>query len=210
MKKLIIIGAGGHGRVVADCAEHLQRYDDIVFLDDCFAERQMNAHWKIIGKVDDYANYLDADFVVAFGKNALRNSMIKKLTKCGATITTLIHPSAEISKHCTIENGVVIFANAAVNIGSKIAMGCIINTGAIIDHDCNLGECVHISPGANIAGGVSIGDNSWIGIGSSVIQYIELASNIQVGAGAVVTNAEEPNKLYVGIPAKPIKNLDKH
>jgi sugar O-acyltransferase (sialic acid O-acetyltransferase NeuD family) len=210
MKKLIIIGAGGHGRVVADCAQQLGKYSQIVFLDDCFYERKENSEWQVIGSVKDFPKYIDdADFIVAFGNNRLRKQIILQLKQVKANIVSIIHPSAVVSPHTFIGKGVVIFANAVVNIGASIADGCIINTAATVDHDCELHECVHVSPGANIAGGVHIAQLSWIGIGSIIVECITLADNTQVGAGAVVTQSTQANSLYVGVPAKRVRSLTK-
>lgn len=207
-KTLIIIGAGGHGRVVADCAQSLGCYTNINFLDDCFTERKHNHSWSIVGPIADWPKYQDnADFIVAFGNNALRASLLQQLIAAQANVTTLIHPSAAVSKHATIARGVVIFANAVINIGARIDEGCIINTGATIDHDCHIHAYCHISPGVNIAGGVEIGQYSWLGIGSTIIEYIALAQNTQTGAGAVVTQPTKSNTLYVGIPARPVRSI---
>lgn len=206
MKTLVILGAGGHGRVVADCAELIGNYDCIKFVDDCFADRKHNNHWPIIGNTNTWVEHLKtADFIVAFGKNELRYNTLKALNKLQANIISLVHPKAVVSPHAKIGKGVVVFANAVVNIGAVIHDGCIINTGATIDHDCIIKDAVHISPGANIAGGVTIGSCSWLGIGCSVVEYIELAENTQVGAGAAVIKPTEPNSLYLGVPAKRIK-----
>lgn len=210
MKKLIIIGAGGHGRVVADCAEQLGEYSQIVFLDDCFNENKENSEWTVIGSVKDFPQYIEqADFIVAFGNNRLRKRILMQLKKAKANIVSLIHPSAVVSPHTFIGKGVVVFANAVINIGAHVADGCIINTAATVDHDCELHLCVHISPGANIAGGVHIAQLSWVGIGSTVVEYITLADNTQVGAGAVVTQSTQANSLYLGVPAKRVRSLTK-
>lgn len=210
MKKLIIIGAGGHGRVVADCAQQLGQYSQIVFLDDCFYERKENSEWQVVGLVKDYPQYIDeADFIVAFGNNRLRKKILAQLKQAKANIISLIHPSAVVSPHTFIGKGVVVFANAVINIGTNIADGCIINTGATVDHDCELHLCVHVSPGVNISGGVHIAQLSWIGIGSSIVEYITLADNTQVGAGAAITQSTQANSLYLGVPAKRVRSLNK-
>jgi len=208
MNKLVIIGAGGHGRVVADCAQLNDTYSEIVFLDDCFGERNENSHWEIVGTVDCWPSFLDtAEFIVAFGNNVLRLAMLHKLMAENAKVVSIIHPTAVISPSVSIACGCAIFANAVINIDSKVGIGCIINTNATVDHDCSIKEAVHISPGVNIAGGVSIGSLSWIGIGSTTTQYIDIACNTQTGAGAVVITSTEPDSLYVGIPAKKIRSL---
>ena len=210
MRKLIIIGAGGHGRVVADCAQQQGKYSQIVFLDDCFDERKENSEWQVVGSVKDFPQYIDeADFIVAFGNNRLRKDLLEQLRKAKANIVSLIHPSAVVSPHTFIGKGVVVFANAVINIGASIADGCIINTAATVDHDCELHQCIHVSPGANIAGGVHIAQLSWIGIGSTIVECITLADNTQVGAGAVITQSTQANSLYLGVPAKRVRSLTK-
>ena len=207
MNRLLIIGAGGHGRVVADCAEK-QGYKDIAFIDDCYPERTSSGKWQVIGKVNDWQKLIaQSDLIVAFGNNELRQKTIQYLQENQVVIKSIVHPTAVIGSDIELGESCVIFANAVVNIGSKIADGCIINTGATIDHDCQLEQLVHISPGAHIAGGVKIGAYSWIGIGSAVVEYIELAQNTKTGAGAAIIAPTEENSLYVGVPAKKIKTL---
>mgnify|MGYP003385255885 CR=1 FL=1 len=207
MNRLVIIGAGGHGRVVADCAQTIGEYDEIIFLDDCFVERKKYACWKIIGCVNMWPELTNSDFIVAFGNNKLRQVVLNELRQANANLVSIIHPSAVISQYANIEVGTVVLANAVVNVNSNIGRGCIINTAATIDHDSQIGECVHISPGANIAGGVVVGALSWLGIGSTVIEHLTLAENTQIGAGAVVTQSTQKNSLYLGVPAKRIRAL---
>jgi len=208
MKTLVIIGAGGHGRVVADCAQQAGRYQNIVFLDDCFNQIKTSGQWNIVGLVKDFPQFVSqSDFIVAFGNNQLRASIIKTLQKAKARIISLIHPSATVSPHSEIGSCVIICANAVINIGTRIADGCIVNTGATVDHDCNIHDYVHISPGVNIAGGVTVEQYSWLGIGSTIIECLTLERNTQIGAGAVVTQSTKANSLYLGVPAKQIRTL---
>lgn len=208
MNTLVIIGAGGHGRVVADCAEATNQYQNIVFLDDSFPERKKNLHWEIVGKTNSFINYInDTHFIVAFGDNALRSKTLNNLKKTKAIITTLIHPTACISKHTLIGNGIVVFAQAAINIGCSIGDGCIINTAATIDHDCTLQDFVHVSPGANIAGGVTIKKQSWVGIGASIIECVTIAQNTLIASGSTVISSTKENSLYTGVPAVFKKSL---
>ncbi|XQW85404.1 acetyltransferase [Thalassotalea piscium] len=208
MSKLIIIGAGGHGRVVADCALATGEYQEIVFLDDCYPQRKSNAIWPIIGTINDFSQYLDkAFFIVAFGNNQLRQNIQTRLKIAQANIVSVVHPQAFVSEHAQIGSGVVICANATINIGAQINDGCIINTGSTIDHDCMINDFVHISPNATLAGGITVGELSWLGINSTVIECLTLADNTQLGAGAVVISNTEKNSLYVGIPAKRIRPI---
>lgn len=208
-KRLLIIGAGGHGRVVADCAEQLGQYDDIAFLDDCFNEQdeasQFSGHWSIIGKVKLWANYLSGtDFIVAFGNNELRLSTHNRLLAGAANITRLIHPKAVVSEYAQIGLGSVLLGGSVINLDSKIGDACIINTSASVDHDCNIENGVHISPNVSLAGGVTVGELSWLGIGSIVIQYLNIPANCQVGAGGVVIKSIEEAGVYVGNPVRKI------
>lgn len=208
MKTLVIIGAGGHGRVVADCAQQIGAYKSIIFLDDCFNSKQTSGNWEVVGLVEDYIHYIDhSDFIVAFGNNLFRAKISKKLQDAQANIISLIHPSAAVSSHTFIGKGVILCANSVINVGTHIADGCIINTGATVDHDCNIHSYVHVSPGVNIAGGVTIEQYSWLGIGSTIIECLTLAENTQIGAGAVVTTSTEASSLYLGVPAKLIRAL---
>ncbi len=207
MKKLLIIGAGGHGRVVADSAESTKKYQEIAFLDDCFSQRKKNHHWSIIGAVDTWSQYVDqVDFIIAFGNNVLRLNITRELLSAGILPVNIIHPSAIISPHVTFGHGNVVFANAVINIGAKLADACIINTAATVDHDCHIHSGVHISPGAHLAGGVTVGELSWLGIGSSINECLTLAKQTQVGAGAAVINDTTADSLYLGIPAKRYRN----
>jgi sugar O-acyltransferase (sialic acid O-acetyltransferase NeuD family) len=207
-KTLVIIGAGGHSRVVADCAESIGHYSKIIFLDDRFEKLNENSLWTIAGPIASWANYRDnADFIVAIGDNALRASLLQQLSAGQCCLATLIHPTAFVSKHSHIGPGVVVFANAVVNIGARIDDGCIINTAATVDHDCHIQAYCHISPGVNIAGGVNVGKMSWLGIGSCVVEYITIAQNTQSGAGSVITKSTISNTLYLGAPATPVRSL---
>ena len=207
-KTLVILGAGGHGLVVADCALSLGHYNEIIFLDDCLDKLNDKSHWQVVGPIASWVDYSEnSDFIVAIGNNTMRANLIKELSTKHCYLATLIHPTAFVSQHSYIGSGVVIFANAVVNIGARIDEGCIINTAATIDHDCHIQAYCHISPGVNIAGGVNVGKLSWLGIGSTVVEYITIAQNTQSGAGAVITKSTQSNQLYLGVPALPVRSL---
>ena len=144
MKRLIVIGAGGYGQTVADIADTLEIYDEIVFLDDNYVAD------SVLGKCEEYSKFISSenDIYPAFGNNKLRMSYIEKLEKAGATIPTLIHKSAYISKRANLEKGVVVMPKAIINTDTFIKKGCIINCGAIIDHGCVIEQGVHTCIGA--------------------------------------------------------------
>lgn len=210
MSKLLIIGAGGHGRVIADCAQATNVYSEVAFLDDCFPERDTNLEWPIIDKSSAWKCYeKEYDFALAIGNNKARLALFKALSNSNsARLPNIVHPKAVISQHATLGKGNVVFANAVINPGVSIANACIINTSATVDHDCRLADAVHISPGSHLSGTVTVGERSWLGAGSCTVQVIDIAENTQVGAGAAVTKSTEANGLYVGVPAKRIKDID--
>jgi len=209
MKKLLVIGAGGHGKVVVDTAQETGQWNEICFLDDDVNKK--NALCKIIGAVNRLPDFLAefSEVIVAIGDNKKRKQLLAWASELGYAIATIIHPRAFVSKFASVEKGVVIFAQAAINADSKIGFGGIINTSSTIEHDCVLGACVHISPNAVLAGGVKINEQSWIGAGSSVIEGVEIGVNVIIGAGSVVINDVVDNVIAVGNPARVIKQNEK-
>lgn len=206
MTVLLIAGAGGHGRVVADCAFDTGRWSRIAFLDDASTGNTMD--WTVVGKTAD-APSLFAEFrniVVAIGDNRKRLELLRHFAKLGYELPSIIHPSACVSKRAVIEPGTVVFAQSAVNIGCRIGLGCIINTGVTVDHDCILGEGVHLSPGVHLAGEVTIGAYTWLGTGAAVINRIKIGEKSVIGAGSVIVNDIGDNVTVVGVPGRVIKS----
>lgn len=204
MKSLAILGASGHGKVVAEAAE-LSGWSNIVFFDDGFPQKQSNSKWAVIGTSEDLLLKLNEfDGVhIAIGDNYSRGLFFSKLDS--QKLVSIIHPSAVVSNMSHIGLGSIILAGAVVNADVSIGQGVIINTGATIDHDCVIGDFCHISPGANLAGNVIVGNNSWIGIGSAVIQKINIGTDVIIGAGSVVINSIPSSTTAVGVPCKVIK-----
>jgi len=203
-KNLIIIGAGGHGRVVADIAIKMNKWTKIAFIDDDETIVKPLG-MKVLGKIADIDKYIDDhDIFVAIGNNTIREKIQTKLEMKRAVIPVLTHPSAIIGTEVKIENGTAIMAGAIINCYTKIGKGCIINTGSTIDHDNIIEDYVHISPGAHIAGTVNIGKRSWLGIGSIVINNINICGNCIIGAGAVVIKNVNEIGTYVGVPTRKV------
>lgn len=207
MKRLAILGASGHGKVVADAAEYCG-WEKVDFFDDAWPHLQVNGHWKVSGDCDALISRLSEfdGVLVAIGSNDIRHSKLIELRSAGASLTTIIHPNATISRYAAIEEGTVVFAGVVVNAYARVGLGAILNTGCSIDHDCVLGHAVHISPGARLSGGVRMGDFSWVGIGACVRQLIRIGSNVTVGAGAVVVSDIANGATVVGVPAKAIRH----
>lgn len=210
IKVLIIIGAGGHGKVAADCARATMQFESIQFLDAKYPELIDVASWRVVGHQDDYADFDNQNtwFFVAIGNNPTRHSWQQKLLKNGCKVATLIHPSACIAQDVVIGHGTLILAGSIINIQTEIGQGCIINTGATVDHDCDIGEFSHIAPGVNLAGAVRLGIGVFMGIGSTVIPCLTVGDKSTVGAGSTVLENIPDNVTAVGTPAKVIKHND--
>ncbi|MBV7562425.1 MULTISPECIES: NeuD/PglB/VioB family sugar acetyltransferase [unclassified Pseudomonas] len=205
MSRLAILGASGHGKVVADAAECCG-WQVVDFFDDAWPQLGSNGAWQVVGDTAMLKSMLEAydGVVVAIGNNAIRYSKLLELEAAGANLCNVLHPAATISRRAVLGNGVVAFAGVVVNADAHIGLGAILNTGCSIDHDCVLGAGVHVSPGARLAGGVRVGDLSWIGIGASVRQLIHIGYDVMVGAGAVVVSDIADRLTVVGTPARPL------
>lgn len=198
--KLVIIGASGHGKVIADIAK-LNGYQEIIFLDDD-PSKCKNGLYDVVGTTKDIDKYLGQyDFIVAIGNNEIRKKITKQLDNKNIIQPVLIHPSAVVDATVTIAPGTVVMANAVINADTKIGKGCIINTAATVDHDGNIADFVHLSPGVHIAGTVYIGKATWVGIGSSIINNMTICSGCIIGAGSTVVKDIKTKGIYVGCPA---------
>lgn len=203
--RLLILGAGGHGRVVADAAERsADSWTEIAFLDDRFPELARSGAWRVIGRLGELAGFA-AQYeacIAAVGDAALRLGLLERASAAGFTVPLIVHARATISAHARLEPGTVVAAGAVVSVGAKVARGCIINTGATIDHDCRLAEGVHVCPGAHLAGGVEIGARSWFGIGAVARQGVHIGADATVGAGAVCIENVRDGVVVSGVPAR--------
>ena len=170
MKKLLILGAGGYGRTVADLARQLNVYDKIGFLDD----RKTGA--EILGTCDEYAMFCDENTEVypAFGNNEIRKKWLEKLIWEDIPIPTLVHPTAYISPSSVLGIGTVVLPKAVVNTGCVTEAGCILNIGVLIDHDCILEEYAHLCPGVIVKA-----EN-------------RIPSGIKLEAGSIILNGTYP------------------
>ena len=195
LKRLVIIGASGHGKVIADIAVR-NGYEDIVFLDDdeCIKEC---AGFPVIGKTSE-AKGMDGDKIVAIGNPKIRKRIQEEISG----VITLIHPDAVISRRVEIGEGSVIMAGAVINTDAVIGKSCIINTGASVDHDCRVGDYVHVSVGAHVAGTCEVGKRTWIGAGATVSNNVNICGDCMIGAGTVVIKDIDKPGTYVGVPAR--------
>lgn len=207
MKKLLIIGASGHGKVIANMASDCRLWDDISFLDDYKVGQQVIG-FNVIDSSRNAIQYTEEyDFIVGIGDADIREEITKKLKEIGATIATVVHPSAIVGLDVSIGQGTVIMPNCVINPSVYIGEGCIVNTGSSIDHDCEIADFSHLSPGVVLGGTVNVGFKTWLGVGAKVINNIEITNNCIIGAGAVVVNDITCPGVYVGVPAKMVEEV---
>lgn len=205
MKSLAILGASGHGKVVADCAQACG-WQSVSFYDDRWPGIDESGHWAICGTTETLLNSLqDYDgVIVAIGDCVTRLERVTALHRAGALLVSLVHPSAVVSPYALIGEATVVFAGAVVNVDARLGDAVIINTGASVDHDCIVGDGAHISPGARLAGSVIVGELAWVGVGASVRQGIAIGAGAMVGAGAAVVSNVDADFTVVGVPARPL------
>lgn len=204
MRKLAIIGASGHGKVVADIARR-NGYKEIVFLDDDDSIHKCGGY-PVIGK-SSKAGTIDADVIIGIGNAGVRKKIQESISD--EKLVTLIHPDAVVAEDVAIGKGTVVMAGAVINPGVRIGKGCIINTCSSVDHDCVVGDYVHIAVGSHLCGTVSVGSGTWIGAGATVSNNISICPDCMIGAGAVVVNDIQESGTYVGVPVRRIDMEEK-
>lgn len=205
-KRLILLGAGGQGRVAADVAVCMGTYREVCFLDDSLCGEDSGLPYRVLGGFSDFPAYIeDADFLVSLGQNVARRRWQETLEAAGASLATLIHPRAVVAERVAIGAGSVVMAGAVINPDVVLGRGVILNTCASVDHDCRIGDFCHISVGAHLAGTVSVGANSLVGVGVAVRPGMTIGEDCTIGVGAaVVCDLVEPG-VYVGVPARRMK-----
>lgn len=205
-KKLIVIGAGGHAKVIVDILQQNGEYDIVGLVDRAGTE----GFWGIpvIGEDADLKRFFDGGISYAFvalGANHLRKKLQSQAEKVGFQLVNVISKSAVISSRAKLGHGVAIMPGAVVNADTTVGDGVIINTNASVDHDCVIEDFAHIAPGTNVAGKVKVGEQSFLGVGSRVIDGITVGSKVTAGAGTIIIHNVEANCTIVGSPARRIK-----
>lgn len=192
-EQVIIIGAGGHGKVIADI---IKLSGDTVFgvLDD------NTSIPGVMGEVSECTKYLDKSFIIAIGNNAIREKIVCLYPNL--KYYTAIHPTAVIAGDVEIGEGTAIMAKAVVNSSAVIGNHCIVNTAAVVEHDNIIGNYVHISPGAVLCGTVNVGDRTHFGAGSVVKNNISITDDVVIGCGGCVVKNIADSGTYVGVPIK--------
>lgn len=212
--KIIIIGQGGHSKVIQDIVLSNENMKVFGFLDDKFKTFSYE-NGMYIGPVKSalelVKNVEDIKFVIGIGQNRIREKIVEALALEEKHYVSLVHSTACISPRAQIGHGTVIMAHAVINADVKIGNHAIINTGAIIEHDCIVADFAHISPNATLTGTVRIGQGAHIGAGATIIPTVKIGEWSVIGAGATVINHIPAHCTAVGIPAKvKMKEGDNH
>jgi UDP-perosamine 4-acetyltransferase len=197
---LIIVGAGGHAKVVIATARALGFTDLAVVDDDETLWGRSLFGVSIGGPTGDVLAVNDELVVLAIGSNAVR-ARLGRAACC--RFVTLVHPSAIVDPSAIIGPGSVVFAGAVIQPDARLGAHVIVTTAASIDHDCVLGDAVHVAPGARLAGNVTLGDEVLVGIGAVVTPGIVIGARAIVGAGAAVVHDQPADAIVVGVPARP-------
>jgi sugar O-acyltransferase (sialic acid O-acetyltransferase NeuD family) len=204
-RAIVILGAGGHARVVGEAigaervAGHLSPGNDGSTPDALLGPRLGSDDTARELAATGYAVAIGVGFVGRDGAER-RAGIISALNDI--ELVTVRHVDASISGSAQIGAGSFIGPGAIVGAGATIGRAAIVNTGAIIDHDCVLGANVHVAPGATLSGDVTVGDNTLIGVGARVIQGVRIGAGVVVGAGAVVIDDLADGVTAVGVPAR--------
>lgn len=204
LKRLVIIGASGHGKVIADIAVK-NGYDEILFLDDDETIKECGGY-PVIGKSSE-AGTIDADAIIGIGNADVRKKIQETIPD--EKLVTLIHPDAIVAEDAVIGKGTVVMAGVVINPEVRIGKGCIINTCSSVDHDCEVGDYVHIAVGSHLCGTVFVGSGTWIGAGAIVSNNVYICSNCMIGAGTVIVNDIWKSGTYVGVPARRLEMEEK-
>ena len=210
-KNIVLIGGGGHCKVVISILKKLDNFEIAGIVDNYKAETLISGI-KIIGTDDDLRDIYKSvvhNALITVGSikdNTKRYRLFNMARKIGYKFPVIISPEAIINESVKTGEGTVIMPGSIINIDSSIGKNCIINTGAIIEHDCKIGNHCHIAPGAHISGAVNIGELSFIGIGATIIQGIKIGKNVTIGATSLIIKDIPDNVIAVGNPAKIISN----
>jgi UDP-N-acetylbacillosamine N-acetyltransferase len=208
--KLVIWGAGGHARVVADIVRLRGEFEIVGFLDDVHPERRNTEFCGslILGgyeQLDLLAKSGVTNLLFGFGDCAARIRLTDVAQASGFSFANAVHPRATIASDVHIGPGTIVAAGAVINPAARIGMHVIVNTCASIDHECVVADGAHISPGVHLAGNVMVGQAAWVGIGATIIERVRIGASALIGAGAVVTHDIPDGVIAYGVPAKIVK-----
>lgn len=208
-ERVIVLGSGGHGRVVLDILLQNPRCQVVGFLDNNHAIQGRRVDGVVVygptSEAKRWVSELDATgVVIAIGDNGVRRGLAREMETQSLRLVNAIHPSASIASSVSIGRNVVIAAGVVVCAHSQIGNSAILNTGCIVDHQAMVGEGAHVCPGARLAGRVKIESGAFVGIGATIVPHVTIGCEAIVGAGALVTEDVPAMTTVVGVPARAI------
>jgi UDP-N-acetylbacillosamine N-acetyltransferase len=203
---LVIWGAAGHARVVADIVRLVDTYEIVGFLDDGPGQAgNPFCGLPVLGgqeALDALSERGVTNIILGFGDCDARLRLSDMVRRKGFTLATAVHPSAVIAADVQVQPGTVVAAGAVINPGTRIGQSVIVNTCASIDHECVVGDAAHVGPGARLGGRVSIGTAAWVGIGATLRDRVTIGARSVIGAGAVVVRDVPAGVVAYGVPAE--------
>lgn len=202
--KIVVIGHGGHSKVIRDVILSQGKFEIIGFLDDRYEGFSIdNFFYGPVKYAETLVQYFfDIKFIVAIGDNKMRKKVVRDLNIPDEFFVTLVHHSAVISPSSKMGIGSVVMPNTVINADSDIGKHTIINTGAVIEHDCRIGDFVHVSPRSVVTGSVQLEEGVLLGAGATIIPNIKVEEWSVIGAGAAVIDHIPSHCTAVGIPAR--------
>ncbi len=213
IKPCVIVGCGGHGRVVLDVVRNARRFEPVCFVDsnEEFHGRHVDGI-PVVGSVDELPRLRETQriehAIVAIGDNGVRRKFAERIDSFGFQLISAVHPSANVALNANLGRNVVVAAGALVCAHAQIGDSVILDTGCIVDHESMIGTGTHVCPGARIAGRVVIESGAFVGIGSTVIQNLRVGYESVIGAGAVVIRDVAPLSTVVGVPAREVHKME--
>jgi sugar O-acyltransferase (sialic acid O-acetyltransferase NeuD family) len=201
-QRVVVYGAGGHGKVVADVVLAMGAHEIVGFVDDRAGAARTVLGMPLLGGGDWLEREGDVAVALAIGSNQARKAAAERCLACGATLLTAVHPRATIAPSARLERGVVVMAGAVINPDAVVGEGAIVNTGAVVEHDVVLGPFALLSPNATTGGAARIGALAHVGLSATVLPGVSVGANVVVGAGAVVIRDVAPGESVVGVPAR--------
>lgn len=204
--KLLIVGAGGHGLVVAESAVASGHFQEVLFADDWVTTAKLGL--RVLEGIEPTQDRAETySVIIAMGDNLVRRNLFVSWKSQDASFVSVIHPTSVVSASANIGEGCMLLPNVTINAQARIGDNSIINTGCVVEHNCDVGDSVHIAPNSTLAGCVTVGDGTLVGAGTTILPGITVGRNCVVGAGSVVTKPVEDNEVVLGNPARLFKKL---